>query len=59
MNRPVSVLHATTEIAPWVKTGGLADVTAALPEALARQGSDNRTVVPGFPAILDALQEAR
>ena len=59
MNRPVSVLHATTEIAPWIKTGGLADVTAALPEALARQGTDTRTVVPGFPAILDALQEAR
>ncbi|NBO74074.1 MAG: hypothetical protein EBV29_05465, partial [Gammaproteobacteria bacterium] len=28
------VLHATTELFPWVKTGGLADVAAALPEAL-------------------------
>ena len=32
------VLHATTELFPWVKTGGLADVTAALPEALADIG---------------------
>lgn len=57
MSRPASVLHATTELFPWMKTGGLADVTAALPEALAELGTDTRTVVPGFPAILDALQE--
>jgi len=50
------VLHATTELFPWVKTGGLADVTAALPEALAQIGVDARTVVPGFPAITSALE---
>ncbi len=49
------VLHATTELFPWVKTGGLADVAAALPEALADIGVDARTIVPGFPAILAAL----
>lgn len=49
------VLHAATELFPWVKTGGLADVTAALPEALAEIGVDARTVVPGFPAIMAAL----
>ena len=52
------VLHATTELFPWVKTGGLADVTAALPEALAQIGVDARTVVPGFPAITSALENA-
>ena len=49
------VLHATTELFPWVKTGGLADVAAALPEALANIGVDARTVVPGFPAIMAAV----
>lgn len=58
MSRPASVLHATTELFPWMKTGGLADVTAALPEALVQLGTDTRTVVPGFPSILEALQEA-
>jgi starch synthase len=50
------VLHATTELFPWVKTGGLADVAAALPEALGEIGVDTRTVVPGFPAIMAALE---
>ncbi|MGB5009655.1 MAG: glycogen/starch synthase, partial [Candidatus Dechloromonas phosphoritropha] len=33
MNR-LSILFATSEMAPWVKTGGLGDVAAALPAAL-------------------------
>jgi len=59
MSRSASVLHATTELVPWIKTGGLADVAGALPEALAQQGTQNRTIVPGFPAILEALFEAQ
>lgn len=59
MSHSASVLHATAELFPWVKTGGLADVAAALPEALARIGTESRTLVPGFPAILDALQDAQ
>jgi len=50
------VLHATTELFPWVKTGGLADVAAALPEAVGEMGIDTRTIVPGFPAIMAALE---
>ena len=35
--RPVSVLSVASEVYPLVKTGGLADVTGALPAALARE----------------------
>ena len=42
------VLHVASEVAPWAATGGLADVVAALPAALAtaRPGIVQATVVP-------------
>jgi starch synthase len=49
------VLHAAAELFPWVKTGGLGDVLAALPPALAQAGIDTRLVLPGFTAFLDAF----
>lgn len=51
------VLFATPEIAPWVKAGGLGDVSAALPTALARAGIDMRVLVPGYPALLSAFPQ--
>jgi len=45
------VLHVCTEIYPLLKTGGLADVAAALPAAQVRSGCDARVLVPGFPAL--------
>ena len=53
------VLHVAAEVFPLVKTGGLADVVAALPVALAQQGADVRLLLPGLPAVLDAVQGAR
>ena len=49
------VLHVCTEIYPVLKTGGLADVTSALPRALSRLGCDIRMIVPGFPAFQERL----
>ena len=48
------VLHVAAEIFPLVKTGGLADVVAALPVALAEQGADVRLLLPGLPAAAGA-----
>jgi starch synthase len=45
------VLHVCAELYPLLKTGGLADVTGALPPALAPLGVDSRVLLPGFPAM--------
>ncbi len=51
------VLHASAELYPWVRSGGLGDVAAALPPALAVLGVDARLLVPGFTGFLDAFEE--
>nr|WP_242481260.1 glycogen synthase GlgA [Rubrivivax gelatinosus] len=55
----MKVLHVAAEVFPLVKTGGLADVVAALPVAQAEQGADVRLLLPGLPAILDGVSGAR
>jgi starch synthase len=55
---PVRVLAVASEIYPLVKTGGLADVTGALPGALQAEGIETHTLVPGYQQLLDMLGEA-
>jgi starch synthase len=52
------VLSVVSEIFPLVKTGGLADVTGALPLALREHGVGTVSLVPGYPSVLAALKEA-
>jgi starch synthase len=52
----MKVLSVTAEIYPLIKTGGLADVAGALPAALAKNGVEMHTLVPGYPAVKAALQ---
>ena len=57
--KPLAILFATSEMAPWVKTGGLGDVAAALPAALRRAGHDIRVLLPYYPALAAAFPDAR
>jgi starch synthase len=55
---PLKVLSVASEIFPLIKTGGLADVTGALPAALAAESVAVHSLVPGYPAVMRALREA-
>jgi len=55
----MKVLHAAAEVFPLVKTGGLADVVGALPEALIAAGANVRLVLPGLPAILKGVERQK
>src|SRR5271155_83582 len=55
-SRPLRVLHAAAELFPWVRTGGLGDVIAALPQALLGLGVDARLLLPGFAGFVDAFE---
>jgi starch synthase len=55
----IEVLSVASEAYPLIKTGGLADVTGALPGALAAHGVRMRTLLPGYPAVMGALEDAQ
>jgi starch synthase len=54
----MDVLSVASEAYPLVKTGGLADVVGALPAPLRAEGVRSRTLLPGYPAVTDALTAA-
>src|SRR5262249_61021578 len=47
----VNVLFVASEVAPWAKTGGLADVAAALPKTLRKHGHDLRVFLPFYARV--------
>jgi starch synthase len=51
----LKILYATSEVAPLVKTGGLGDVSGALPAALRAIGVDVRILLPGYQQVLAQL----
>ncbi|MDO8207829.1 MAG: glycogen synthase GlgA [Gallionella sp.] len=51
----IKVLFVTSEIAPLIKTGGLADVSGALPAALRNLNIDVRVLVPGYPQVMKQM----
>lgn len=52
----VNVLFVSSEVFPLIKTGGLADVSGALPIALANLNVDIRILMPGYPAAMQQIE---
>ena len=53
--KSLRVLSIASEIYPLIKIGELADVTGALPIALRSEGIEVRTIVPGYPSVMNSL----
>jgi starch synthase len=53
----VKVLYVTSECWPFAKTGGLGDVSYALPKALKKEGVDIRVIMPMYNEISNFLKQ--
>lgn len=47
----MNILYASSEAAPFAKTGGLGDVAGSLPPALKEKGIDARVIIPLYKSI--------
>ncbi len=50
------VLFASSEAHPLIKTGGLADVSASLPQALQQMGQEVHIILPAYRQVLSHLE---
>lgn len=50
-----NIVFLSSEVAPWSKTGGLADVVGALPAALAARGHRVMVVTPRYASYKEAV----
>ena len=49
--RKMNILFLSSEIAPFAKSGGLADVSGALPFALKKKGADIKVMMPLYSSL--------
>ena len=54
----MKVLFVASEAAPFIKTGGLADVMGALPKALQTLGVEPALVIPNYEGVGEAYKNA-
>lgn len=47
----MNILFVASECAPFIKTGGLADVIGAVPKSLASTGAEVKILMPAYPAL--------
>ena len=59
MDDPLSILFVTPEAAPWIKTGGLGDVSSALPNALATLNCEVCILLPAYRNLRPILSQGR
>lgn len=55
----MKVLFVTPELAPWMKSGGLGEISWSLPAALRESGVDARVLVPAYAPLRGAFPGAR
>jgi starch synthase len=51
MAKPLSILFVSSEVTPFAKTGGLADVSGSLPQFVRELGHDIRIIMPKYSAV--------
>ncbi len=56
--KKLKILFVSAEVAPFAKTGGLADVAGSLPQAMAARGHDVRIVMPRYRKVSGELAYA-
>ena len=49
---PMKIVHAASELFPYMKTGGLADVVGALTGTFAEMGHEVSAFLRGYPSAL-------
>jgi starch synthase len=53
MPKPLKIVSISSEVAPYTKTGGLADVARSLPKALKRLGHDIISITPYYEQAIN------
>ena len=52
------IAHAASEVFPYLKTGGLADMVAALSGTLVQRGHEVAVFMPGYRSVLEGPHAA-
>ncbi|MEM9433807.1 MAG: glycogen synthase GlgA [Pseudomonadota bacterium] len=55
----MKLLFVASECAPFVKTGGLADVIGAVPKSLTAKGMGVKVLLPGYPSLAPLMKRAK
>jgi len=55
----MKIVHVTSELFPYIKTGGLADAVGALSSALADKGHEVSVFLPGYRVVREHLDAAK
>lgn len=56
---PLKIIYVSSEVYPFIKTGGLGDVAGSLPPALHAAGHDVAIMLPAYRDVLDKVGNAK